>query len=137
MSASAQPATAPQGSRAQSLPLRWGLSAWLAVSVAAASGRPMRYLESSTVRKEDVARQMLQDDPIDTGLVGVLSCVEPCMTWQVFRSKQAKTQELRRRPGKCLHHYFYFLDPDGNRIEIYCWMMTVSKSSVAAPEPDL
>lgn len=34
-------------------------------------------------------------------------------------------------------HAFYFLDPDGNRIEIYCWMMTVSKPSVAAPEPDL
>jgi lactoylglutathione lyase len=34
-------------------------------------------------------------------------------------------------------HAFYFLDPDGNRIEIYCWMMTVSRPSVAAPEPDL
>jgi catechol 2,3-dioxygenase-like lactoylglutathione lyase family enzyme len=34
-------------------------------------------------------------------------------------------------------HAFYFLDPDGNRIEIYCWMMTVSKPSAAAPNPDL
>jgi catechol 2,3-dioxygenase-like lactoylglutathione lyase family enzyme len=34
-------------------------------------------------------------------------------------------------------HAFYFLDPDGNRIEIYCWMMRVTKPSVAAPHPDL
>lgn len=34
-------------------------------------------------------------------------------------------------------HAFYFLDPDGNRIEIYCWMMTVTGPSLAAPNPDL
>jgi len=34
-------------------------------------------------------------------------------------------------------HAFYFLDPDGNRVEIYCWMMTISQPSVAAPAPDL
>ena len=34
-------------------------------------------------------------------------------------------------------HAFYFLDPDGNRIEIYCWMMRVTKPSVSAPHPDL
>jgi catechol 2,3-dioxygenase-like lactoylglutathione lyase family enzyme len=34
-------------------------------------------------------------------------------------------------------HAFYFLDPDGNRIEIYCWMMKVTGKSMAAPDPDL
>ena len=34
-------------------------------------------------------------------------------------------------------HAFYFLDPDGNRIEVYCWMMTVTQPSPAAPDPDL
>ena len=34
-------------------------------------------------------------------------------------------------------HAFYFLDPDGNRIEVYCWMMTVSQPSASAPEPEL
>ena len=34
-------------------------------------------------------------------------------------------------------HAFYFCDPDGNRIEFYCWMMNVSKPSIAAPSPDL
>jgi catechol 2,3-dioxygenase-like lactoylglutathione lyase family enzyme len=31
---------------------------------------------------------------------------------------------------------FYFLDPDGNRIEIYCWMMKVTRPTMAAPHPD-
>ena len=34
-------------------------------------------------------------------------------------------------------HAFYFLDPDGNRIEVYCWMMTISQPSASAPNPDL
>ena len=34
-------------------------------------------------------------------------------------------------------HAFYFLDPDGNRIEVYCWMMKVTGPSMAAPHPDL
>ncbi len=33
-------------------------------------------------------------------------------------------------------HAFYFLDPDGNRLEVYCWMMRVTQSSLAAPHPD-
>ena len=34
-------------------------------------------------------------------------------------------------------HSYYFLDPDGNRIEVYCWMMGVTQPTLAAPEPDL
>jgi len=34
-------------------------------------------------------------------------------------------------------HAFYFLDPDGNRLEVYCWMMRVTGPSLAAPQPDL
>ena len=34
-------------------------------------------------------------------------------------------------------HGFYFLDPDGNRIEVYCWMMRVTRPTIAAPALDL
>jgi catechol 2,3-dioxygenase-like lactoylglutathione lyase family enzyme len=34
-------------------------------------------------------------------------------------------------------HAFYFLDPDGNRIEVYCWMMKVTGPSIAAPRVEL
>ena len=93
-------------------------------SLAATLGRPTRYLESSTIRKEDVARRLWRDHPIDEGLVAVLRCVEPCMTWQMFRSKAAKTQEPRRRSGKCLHLYFYFVDPEfgWSHVRVQTWM---------------
>jgi hypothetical protein len=95
-----------------------------AETVATALGRPTRYLESSAVRKEDVALQMLREQPTDSGLVGVISCVEPCMTWQMFRSKEAQTQEPRRRTGKCLHLYFYFVDPEigWSHLRVQTWM---------------
>lgn len=93
-------------------------------SVAGALGRPTRYLESSSVRKEDVARDLQREQPTDGGLVCILSCVEPCSTWQMFRSKEAQTQELRRRAGKCLHQYFYFLDPEfgWSHVRVQTWM---------------
>jgi hypothetical protein len=95
-----------------------------AESVAAMLGRPAVYLQSSTTRKEDVARRLLREHPVDGGLVAVLSCVEPCMTWQVFRSKKDQTQELRRRTGKCLHYYFYFLDDEfgWSHVRVQTWM---------------
>ena len=93
-------------------------------AVAKVLGRPSVYLASSTERKENVARRLLREHPVDAGLVAILRCVEPCMTWQMFRSKEAKTQELRRRTGKCTHIYFYFLDPDfgWSHVRVQTWM---------------
>jgi len=52
--------------------------------------------------------------------------------------KRLETRLLRRDAVEhVLSHAFYFLDPDGNRLEVYCWMMTVNGPSIAAPEPDL
>jgi len=95
-----------------------------AESVAATVDRPMTYLESSTIRKEDMARRLLKEHPVDGGLVCILSCVEPCSTWDVFRSKEHQTQELRRRLKKCLHYYFYFLDPEfgWSHVRVQTWM---------------
>ncbi len=48
-----------------------------------------------------------------------------------------EAQDEKGFQGGSGSHAFYFCDPDGNRIEFYCWMMNVSRSSVAAPKPDL
>ena len=95
-----------------------------AEALAHALARPFIYLSSSSIRKEEVARRILREQSVESGLVAVLSCVEPCMAWQMFRSKEAKTQELRRRTGKCLHLYFYFRDPDFglSHIRVQTWM---------------
>lgn len=71
-------------------------------------GRPVRYLYSSAERKETLARELARRDRIDEGLIGVWTCVEPCLTYFVRRDAEARKLVLRLEPGKCLHHYFYF-----------------------------
>lgn len=73
--------------------------------------RPNVYLQSSATRKEDVARRLLRENPVDAGLVCVLRCVEPCMSYEIYRDRQKKKLELRVKRRKCLHLYHYILDP--------------------------
>ena len=73
--------------------------------------RPVRYLPSSATRKEDVARAILREAPVESGLVCVLKCVEPCMSFEIHRSRAKKKLELRPKARKCLHLYHYYLDP--------------------------
>ena len=51
--------------------------------VAEAAQRPVEYLASSSVRKEHVAREIARRDGIDEGLICVLTCVEPCWSYQI------------------------------------------------------
>ena len=47
-------------------------------ALAAKLNRPLVYVNSSARSKEEMARQIAQADGIEQGLIGVLSCVEPC-----------------------------------------------------------
>jgi len=76
-----------------------------------AQGRRIVYLHSSAERKEDRALAIASADGISQGLIGVLSCVEPCLSFQVGPDPARQRLELRCHPAKCLHYYFYLLDP--------------------------
>jgi hypothetical protein len=82
-----------------------------AYSEAARMGRPVRYLQSSEWSKEKIAERILADQPIDRGLICVLTAVEPCMSFEYHRSPDRKERGLRLRPKKCLHLYKYFVHP--------------------------
>jgi len=59
---------------------------------------------------------------------------------EIVQGPQVNGHEARAEKGFAVgsgSHAFYFCDPDGNRIEFYCWMMMVTRPSVAAPDPDL
>jgi hypothetical protein len=73
--------------------------------------RPVCYLDSPAVDKEDLARHLLAEHPIEQGLVCVLTALEPCMTFEYHRSRDRAERGLRLRPGKCLHLYKYFVHP--------------------------
>jgi hypothetical protein len=79
--------------------------------IAERTGRPLTYLSSSQVRKEQVARQIAQKDGVSSGLIAILSCVEPCRTYTVGGNPQTKMLEAQLGFGKCLHYYFYHFHP--------------------------
>jgi hypothetical protein len=70
------------------------------------------YLPSSSQSKEDYVRALPKPDhETETGLVAVLSCVEPCQSVEVHRDANTKMLELRPALRKCLHYYFYLVHP--------------------------
>ncbi len=75
------------------------------------TNRPVRYLPSPQVDKEKVARQIAQEDGIKEGLIGILTAVEPCQTYELVRNKAKKKLELEPRRRKCLFLYHYSIDP--------------------------
>jgi hypothetical protein len=79
--------------------------------IAAAAGRPMVYLPSSSTSKEGLALEIAKADRVTEGLVCVFKCVECCHTFKVGPNAKTKKLELRQFPGKCSHYYFYMLHP--------------------------
>jgi len=73
--------------------------------------RPLVYVGSSTVRKEDVAREIAREDGVKEGLIGVLKSVEPCQAYSIRRQPEGPGFEFRLEVRKCLHFYFYFEHP--------------------------
>jgi hypothetical protein len=78
--------------------------------LAEAASRPVIYLHSSRVRKESLALDIAAADRVSEGLICVLTCVEPCLSFRVGPNREQRRLELRYGPMKCLHHYFYLLD---------------------------
>lgn len=82
-------------------------------AVVAKLGRPKRYLDSNRISKEKVAKAFFAQEPIRSGPICLLSSLEPCSSWRVWRSREHKhPQELRRWQTKCLYLYTYLLDPE-------------------------
>src|SRR5262249_43932812 len=64
-------------------------------------GRPMIYLPSSRTDKEQIALDVKERQHVSSGLVAVLSCVEPCRTWFARGNRDTKKLELKLQWGKC------------------------------------
>jgi len=80
-----------------------------AEAIAKRAGRPFQYLYSSSRSKEQVARSIAARDGIEEGLICVLRCVEPCMSFSIRRDDKGAWRFVGRE-RKCLHLYFYYLD---------------------------
>lgn len=73
-------------------------------------GRPLIYLHSPAISKEDYARRLMQRDGITQGLICVLTCVELCRAFKVRRNRETRHLEFGLANRKCLFIYFYFAD---------------------------
>jgi hypothetical protein len=88
-----------------------------AKQMAEAAGRPYIYLENASTHasgssKEDQARAIAARDRITEGLICVFAAVEPCRSFEVRKNHETHLLEAVRKPRKCLHFYFYYLDPE-------------------------
>ena len=75
-------------------------------------GRPIEYLRSSKIDKEELARKIAEQDGVKNGLVCVLRCIEPCSSFEVYRNRDKRRLELKKRQRKCMHLYHYQFHPE-------------------------
>lgn len=92
-----------------------------AVASAQDIGRPYVYLGSSHTHasgrsKEAMARDIAAKDGITDGLVCVFSVLETCHSIGVQGNQASKRLEVVRKRRKCLHFYWYIIDP------VFGWM---------------
>jgi hypothetical protein len=73
--------------------------------------RPVIYLPSSNISKEEEALKIATRDGIREGLICVFKCVEPCWTFDMHRNRERKMLELQGKMGKCLFLYHYYQHP--------------------------
>ncbi len=76
---------------------------------AAELNRPVIYLSSSSLRKEDKAKEILSANPDTDGLICVLKTLEACKTAKVYGSDDGKLV-IKTVNTKCLHYYLYYQD---------------------------
>ena len=76
------------------------------------AGIEIEYIPSpKKFRKEDRIAEILRERGTEPGLVHIFSVLETCNTYRPWHDKNTGKTFLRPRTGKCLHYYFYFIDP--------------------------
>lgn len=74
------------------------------------AGRPVVHLTGPSICKEDQARQIAKRDGIREGLIGVLTAIEPCWSYNIQSDGKGKL-ELIHAYRKCQHLYHYLIHP--------------------------
>ena len=76
-------------------------------ALARRTGRPVLFVRSATASKEAIARKIASEDGIETGLICILTAVEPCWSFQIRRGRDEKRLFLEPATRKCLFLYHY------------------------------
>jgi len=75
-------------------------------------GLEIEFIRKKNFRKEDRIQAILKIRGTQPGLVHIFSALESCETYKPWHDKATHHTYVKRDTGKCLHYYFYFIDPD-------------------------
>jgi len=63
-------------------------------------------------RKDDRIAAIIESRGDHPGLVHIFSAMETCTSYKPWHDKATGKTFVKNDSGKCLHYYFYFIDPD-------------------------
>jgi hypothetical protein len=82
-------------------------------ALAEAHGLTIEFIsKGAAFRKEERIAQLLAERGQQPGLVHIFSAMERCAAYRPWHDKASGRNYVRPAPGKCLHYYFYFIDPE-------------------------
>jgi hypothetical protein len=79
--------------------------------LASENGLTIEFIRRNNFRKEDRIKALLEVRGNHPGLVHIFSAMEPCSSFKAWYDKTTQKTSLRNTQAKCLHYYFYFIDP--------------------------
>jgi hypothetical protein len=82
-----------------------------AAELAGREGIEIEHIAKAHIRKEDVVAGVIARRGDHPGLVHVISAMEACQSYKPWHDKASGKTFLKPDTGKCLHYYFYFIDP--------------------------
>ena len=79
-------------------------------SIKQETGAPFQYLNKSSIRKESLVANILQDQGVHSSIVCIFSTVEACKAYKPWHDKNTGKSFLKSETRQCLHYYVYFVD---------------------------
>ena len=76
-----------------------------------AAGRPVRYLNSGKLDKQQIALQIAAEQGVVEGPICALTAVELCRSYAIQPNPNTQRPELAIAPRKCLFLYHYWMHP--------------------------
>ncbi|MGH9893921.1 MAG: MarR family transcriptional regulator, partial [bacterium] len=84
-----------------------------AEALAATHGLTIEFIRRiDAFRKEDRIQEILAERGSHPGLVHIFSAMETCSSFQPWHDKRSGKTFLKPDSGRCVHYYFYFIDPE-------------------------
>lgn len=74
--------------------------------------RSSQFVMSSKISKDELARHLYNESPVDSGPICSISAMEVCDTMTVKGNKKTEKLEVSRHSTKCKYYYLYMIDDD-------------------------